>query len=104
MTNHIAPCEISGSHGGEYEVQSQFWDVLSCSQIDVDRRLEVRTAPIIRAMKESARTSETSVDILLHGSTSQKTLNFISYRAYKVTSSFFLFCRLNMHATCPLIG
>jgi hypothetical protein len=35
-----------------------FWDVLACSQLDVDR-------PAIALMIEAARTSETSVDIKL---------------------------------------
>jgi hypothetical protein len=38
---------------------------------------EVRAASIIALMMEAARNSETSVDIILHGSTSQKkNLNF----------------------------
>jgi hypothetical protein len=47
------------------------WDVLPCSQIDVDRRFRAMIALIM----EAARTSETSV--YFNGSTSQKTLNFI---------------------------
>jgi hypothetical protein len=43
-----------------------FWDVLPCSQIDVD------------LMMEATRTSETSADIDFRTwQTSQKTLNFI---------------------------
>jgi hypothetical protein len=50
----IRICEISSSHGGEYEVQN------------------------FLLVMEAARTSETSVDNYLHGSTSQKTiLNFL---------------------------
>jgi hypothetical protein len=30
-------CEISGSHGGEYEAQS-LWDVAACSHVEVERR------------------------------------------------------------------
>jgi hypothetical protein len=30
-------CEISGSHGGQYEVWV-FWDVALCSHVEVDRR------------------------------------------------------------------
>jgi hypothetical protein len=29
-------CEISGSHGGEYEYV--FWDVAPCSLVEIDRR------------------------------------------------------------------
>jgi hypothetical protein len=42
-------CEISSSHGGEYEVQIVFWDVLPC-RIIVDRRFRRSAASIIRAM------------------------------------------------------
>jgi hypothetical protein len=53
-------CEISGSHGGEYEVQSLLRCALKSMSIDVS---EVRAASIIALMMEAARTSETSVDI-----------------------------------------
>jgi hypothetical protein len=55
LPNQLETCEISGSHGSEYEVQS-VWEILPCSQIDVNRRLIV-------LMMEAARTYETSVDI-----------------------------------------
>jgi hypothetical protein len=42
-----------------------FWDVLPCKMI-VDR--------LSSGMMEAVRTSEMSVDIILHGSTSQKTI------------------------------
>jgi hypothetical protein len=32
-----AYCEISGSHGGDYEVRV-FWDIAPCSHVEVDRR------------------------------------------------------------------
>jgi hypothetical protein len=47
----ICFCEISSSHGGEYDVQSC---LLGCS--------EVPAAYIVALMMEAARTSETSVD------------------------------------------
>jgi hypothetical protein len=50
-------CEVSGSHGGEYEVRV-FWDILLCSQVDVDRRFNA-------LMMEAVRTSETPVNIYL---------------------------------------
>jgi hypothetical protein len=37
MSNHCSDCEISSSHGGEYEVQICILDVLPC-KIIVDRR------------------------------------------------------------------
>jgi len=36
-SNFSISCEISSSHGGTYEVQIFFWDVLPC-KIIVDRR------------------------------------------------------------------
>jgi hypothetical protein len=75
----------SGSHGDTYDdVRFQvltassmkfrvLWDILPCSQIDVDRRFR-----LIALIMEAARTSETSVDIDLttRQYISQKTLNF----------------------------
>jgi hypothetical protein len=43
--------EISGSHGGEYEV---FWDVEPCSHVELTDVSEVHTSFIIRAMNESS--------------------------------------------------
>jgi hypothetical protein len=62
----IFTCEISGSQGGEYEVQSSaiFCRVVKQMSTNVS---EVRAASTIRAnialMMEVARTPETSVDI-----------------------------------------
>jgi hypothetical protein len=41
-----------------------FWDILPCSQIDLDRRFRGSYC-IISAMKEAVRTSETSANIYL---------------------------------------
>jgi hypothetical protein len=50
----------------------------------------------IALMMEAVRTSETSVDIILHGSTSQKTiLNIVSY----VNSTLIFRCSFNGHAS-----
>jgi hypothetical protein len=38
MMKHMFKCEISGSHGGEYEVYRVFWDVVPCSHVEVDQR------------------------------------------------------------------
>jgi hypothetical protein len=38
-----------------------FWDIAPCSVVEVDLRLKVHTASIIRGMMEAVRTSETSV-------------------------------------------
>jgi hypothetical protein len=42
--------EISGSYGGENENYTVFWDVASCSLVEVYRVSEVLTASIIRAV------------------------------------------------------
>jgi hypothetical protein len=56
------PCEISGSHGCEYEGDTAFWDIAPCSLVGVDRRFS------------GASASETSVYFNKHpsnGSTAQ---------------------------------
>jgi hypothetical protein len=57
-------CEISSSHGDEYEAQN----LLGCTAvflIECRPVSEVHAASIIALMMEAARTSETSVDIQL---------------------------------------
>jgi hypothetical protein len=55
-------CEISGSHGGEYDVQIVFWDILPCKMI-VDRRYRGSYCLHHQGlMMEAVYTSETSVN------------------------------------------
>jgi hypothetical protein len=54
-------CEISGSHGGDYE--DVFWVVAPCSLVEFTDVSEVLAASIIRAiMMEAVSTSQTSVN------------------------------------------
>jgi hypothetical protein len=57
-------------YGAKYFLKFRvFWDILPCSQIDVDRRLRSACCfhhqEIIALMMEAAHTSETSVNIYL---------------------------------------
>jgi hypothetical protein len=59
ITGLCSSCEISGSHGSEYEVQSSgmYCRVLNWMSTDIS---EVHAASIMRAMMEAVCTSETS--------------------------------------------
>jgi hypothetical protein len=70
------PCEISGSHGDEYEVYRVFWSVAQCSHVEVDRRF--RGAYCLHHQDDdSSPLKRRSTSTWLHGATSQKTLNFM---------------------------
>jgi hypothetical protein len=53
-------CLRERSSGLKFRV---FWDIMPCSQIDVDRRLRCACCLHHQGDTEAARTSETSVDI-----------------------------------------
>jgi hypothetical protein len=63
----LSLCEISSSHGGEYEAQN----LLGCTAVFLIecrltfQRYVLSPSPLIALMMEAARTSETSVDIQL---------------------------------------
>jgi hypothetical protein len=57
----LLPCEISSSHGGEYEAQN----LLRCTAVFLIEFSDIRAASIIALMMEAARTSDTSVHIQL---------------------------------------
>jgi hypothetical protein len=53
-----------------------FWDVVSCSLVEVTDVSEVLTASIIALIMEAASTSETSLNFYQHYATSQNTVIF----------------------------
>jgi hypothetical protein len=59
----LKQCEISGSHGDEYE--DVFWDVAPCSLLEIDRRFSGAYClhhQVIALMMEAVSIFETSVD------------------------------------------
>jgi hypothetical protein len=62
QVGYIVRCQVLTAASTKFSV---FWDVLPCSQVDVDDVSEVRTACIIALTMEAVRTSETSINICL---------------------------------------
>jgi hypothetical protein len=72
VANIVTSCEISSSHGGEYDVQSCLLGYTAL-------------------MKEAVRTSETALTSILHGSITQKTtLNIVTSCLHFLTYSLFI--------------
>jgi hypothetical protein len=72
LSNDITSCEISGSHGDEYE-DDVFYDLKPCSLVEIT----------VLMMEAKTTLKRRSLSTRLHGATSQKAVNFaVTLRSY----------------------
>jgi hypothetical protein len=81
-------CEISGSHGGDYEVYRVFWDVDPCSHVEVDRRF--RGAYCLHHQGDEYAAREKIAGYIVFGGVrlSRHNIKFVDLPPRKITSFF----------------